>query len=291
VSVDVALITRQRREDLVRAVRSVLADVTDDDRVIVLENGCPDHSTDGLDELFPRVKWLRSEENLGVAGGRNRLIEASSGEIIAFVDDDATLAPGSLEQVRIAFAADDRLGAVAFRIDDPDTGRPRSHEYPFPGTTDVEQARPCSYFVGAGYALRRRAVDEVGHFDDRLFYALEELDLSFGLVERGWGLRYVPQARVVHHASPEGRPTGQKVYHMVRNRVVVTRRWLPMRYRASHLLVWGTVWLWRAMRSGQLGHYWKGIRDGRRMARATDRRPIGRAAIGYLREHGGRLWR
>jgi len=291
VSVDVALITRQRREDLVRAVRSVLADAADGDRVIVLENGCPDRSTDGLDELFPQVQWLRSEENLGVAGGRNRLIEASSAEMVTFVDDDATLVEGSLDRVRTAFAADERLGAVAFRIDDPDTLRPRSHEYPFPGTKDVEEARPCSYFVGAGYALRRRAVDEIGLFDDRLFYALEELDLSFALVEHGWGLRYLPEARVVHHASPEGRPSGQKVYHMVRNRIVVARRWLPMRYRVSHLLIWGSVWLWRAVRSRQLGHYWRGIRDGRRMARTTARHPIGPEAIAYLEEHGGRLWK
>jgi GT2 family glycosyltransferase len=286
----VVIITRERREDVVRAVRSVLADIGPYDSVHVLENGCVELSTEGLDALFPDVQWHREPENLGVPGGRNRLVELSSEPVVAFVDDDATLEPGSLNAVRSAFDADEMLGAVAFRIDDPATGLPRSHEYPFRGTSDVDVDRPATYFVGAGFALRRRAIDEVGEFDDRLFYALEELDWSFAAIGAGWKLRYVPSARVVHHASPAGRPTGQKVYFMVRHRIVVAYKWLPLRYAVSHMVLWGGVWFSKAVRARQLRHFWKGIRDGWRMARESDRRVLSRDAISRLKELGGRLW-
>lgn len=288
--IDVAIITRERRHDAVAVVQSVLADLGSGDAVHVLENGCPEHSTAGLEDEFPTVHWHRIEENLGVAGGRNWLLEHTDRPVVAFIDDDATLAPGSLARVREALAGDGSLGAVAFRIDDPDTGSPRSHEYPFKGTDRVDEERPAGYFVGAGFALRRRAADDVGRFDGRLFYALEELDLSYAMAGAGWRIRYLPTARVVHHASPAGRPGGQKAYYMMRNRVVVARKWLPWRYRFSQVLVWGAVWLFRAVRAGQLRHWLRGIRDGRRMARESVRSPLDRGAMAHLRRSGGRLW-
>ena len=290
VPIDVVIITRERRDDVVKVVGSVLADLGPDDVVHVLENGCPVHSTDGLDELFPTVHWHREEENLGVAGGRNRLIELSESGLIAFVDDDAIVEAGTFARVRAAFASDERLGAVAFRIDDPATGEPRSYEYPFKGTAEIDRERPATYFVGAGFALRRAAIDDVGVFDGRLFYALEELDFSYALVASGWGVRYVPGARVVHHASPAGRPSGQKVYFMVRNRIVVARKWLPRRFYLSQVVLWGGLWMLRAVRSRQLRHLWKGLRDGRRMSRESDRKVLSHEAVAYLKKHKGRLW-
>ncbi|MEE9299269.1 MAG: glycosyltransferase [Acidimicrobiia bacterium] len=288
--IDVAIITRERRGDVIEAVRSVLSDLGSDDAVHVLENGCSQRSTEGLEDLFPTVRWHRVSENLGVAGGRNWLLEHTDRPVVAFVDDDATLQPGSLERVRRAFAGAGALGAVAFRIDDPETGTPRSHEYPFKGTAGVDDERPATYFVGAGFALRREATEEVGGFDGRLFYALEELDLSFALIEAGWRIRYLPTARVVHHASPAGRPGGQKVYFMVRNRLVVAGKWLPLRYRVSQIVMWGSLWLLRAVRARQVRHWLRGIRDGRRMATESKRSPLDRDAIAHLRAHGGRLW-
>ncbi len=288
--IDVVIITRERRDDVVKVVRSVLADLGPEDTIHVLENGCPVRSTQGLDELYPSVHWHREEENLGVAGGRNRLIDLTDNGLIAFVDDDATVEAGTLTRVRAAFASDERLGAVAFRIDDPATGEPRSYEYPFKGTTDIDLERQGTYFVGAGFALRRTAIDDVGTFDDRLFYALEELDFSYALAGSDWGVRYVPGARVVHYASPAGRPSGQKVYFMVRNRIVVARKWLPLRFYLSQVALWGGLWMLRAVRSRQLRHFWKGLRDGRRMAKQSDRTVLSRQAVARLRNHGGRLW-
>jgi len=290
IGIDVAIITRERRDDAVVAVRSVLADIGPEDRVHVLENGCPDHSTEGLDELFPAVQWHRESENLGVAGGRNRLIELTDQSLIAFVDDDATVESGTFDRVRAAFGSDQRLAAVAFRIDDPATGEPRSHEYPFKGTADIDIERAGAYFVGAGFALRRDAIDDVGAFDGRLFYALEELDLSYALAGGGWGIRYIPGARVVHHASPAGRPTGQKVYFMVRHRIVVARKWLPRRFYLSQVSLWSGVWMLRAIRARQLRHFWRGIRDGMKMARESERRVLSREVVASLKERGGRLW-
>jgi len=289
-SIDVAIITRERRDDVVKAVRSVLADLGPEDTIHVLENGCPVRSTQGLDGLFPSVRWHREAENLGVAGGRNRLIELTDNGVVAFVDDDATVEAGTLTRVRAAFASDERLGAVAFRIDDPATGEPRSYEYPFKGIADFDRERPGTYFVGAGFALRRTAVEDVGAFDGRLFYALEELDFSYALAGSDWGVRYVPDARVVHYASAAGRPSGQKVYFMVRNRIVVARKWLPLRFYLSQVVLWSGLWMLRAARSRQLRHFWKGLRDGRRMAKQSDRNVLSPQAVAQLRKHGGRLW-
>lgn len=292
--VDVLVITRERRSHLVTAIESIIPELGPADNIHVLENGCPQNSTSGLEESFPGVRWHRTPTNLGVPGGRNFLLRASENPIAVFVDDDAVVASGTLTALRNRFEADDRLSAVAFRIDHPDTGSPRSFEFPFKGLSDVEIERPTTYFVGAGFALRRAAAMDAGMFDDSLFYGLEELDLSYALIDRGWSIRYVPDARVVHHAAPEGRPKARRIYFMTRNRIIVASTRLPRRHLVSQVVFWSTFFLVQSLRSFQLRSFVSGLRDGYRVAlerkREGMRKELSGEAIRYLRAHGGRLY-
>ncbi|NNF64264.1 MAG: glycosyltransferase family 2 protein [Acidimicrobiia bacterium] len=290
--IDVVILTRQRRTDLEAALRSALPQLGPADTITVLENGCPERSTAGLDTDFPTVRFLTEHANLGVTGGRNKLIDATTGDLVMFLDDDGELGDGSLDAIRTALDEHPHCGVIACRINDPATGLPRSHEFPARVVDRIEEARPVTYFIGAGFAVRRSALSDVGTFDEALFYAGEELDLSYRLVDAGWEIRYEPAASVVHHASPAGRPPGQYFFYHVRNRFRLAVRHLPIRYALSQMVLWSGFFFVKAIRSRRLGAASRGYAAGIRAVPTAirERKAISGAAVAYLKEHDGRLW-
>ncbi len=289
-AIHIVIITRERRDDLVQVLDSILPQIKHGDMLTVLENGCPANSTAGLDSDFPTVDFARSEENLGVPGGRNFAAMRGDQPLVVFIDDDATVQPGTLDVVRDRFKDEESLGCIAFRIDAPETGLPRSHEFPFREKSGFDVERAATYFVGGGFALRRTAFYDIGAFDDRLFYGMEELDLSYRLIGAGWRILYVPSATVIHYASPAGRLAGQNVYFMMRNRIIVSWKNLPWRFLVTQVGAWSVYLFARAVRSRLVNHWAKGIADGVSVASAADRRPIPQEGISFLKAHQGRLW-
>jgi len=241
------------------------------------------------------VEWLRSDENVGVTGGRNQLAHRATGEILVFLDDDAVLlTPGAGQRLQAAFADATRLGVVAFRVRRPSgTGAGPSLEYPFRGSGTRsgarDSARPCAYFVGCGYAIRRDAQLAVGGYDDRFFYSTEEVDLSFRLLGDGWQLRYEPSIEVEHRPSTRGRSrTGSAVPGWrLRNRLLLARAHLPLAVAMPHVAVWTARTALEAARARSVGTWWRLGREG--LSLPVRRRPLGWRLLLRIHRIGGRV--
>ena len=113
--VSVVIPTFNRREKVIRAVQSVLAQTYPPIEVIVSDDGSTDGTPARIAKLISqegsRVRYVRSEINHGVSAARNRGIEVACGEYIAFLDSDDTWDPEKIEaQVVIA----QNLGTDAF---------------------------------------------------------------------------------------------------------------------------------------------------------------------------------
>ena len=129
----------------------------------------------------------------------------------------------------------DGSGAVGPRIDRPDGTRyPSARSFPslvdaaghgFVGLvttenpwsrrylrTDADEAGPVDWVSGACLAVRRRAWDAVGGFDEAFFMFLEDVDLCWRLHAAGWGVAYEPEGRVVH---VEGASRATAPYRMI----------------------------------------------------------------------------
>ena len=92
--------------------------------------------------------------------------------------------PRSSAIVKETFAAEPDLGALAFRIERPDG--PIMREQPFRLGTHYARSFPlhrvdCGYVIGATFAVRRSAYEEVGGADPRITYGSDEIDLSLRL--------------------------------------------------------------------------------------------------------------
>ena len=213
----------------------------------------------------PGVTWIRSDVNLGVTAGRNRLLAAATSEVVVFLDDDAVFTDDVVEPLRTWFDQD-RLAIVAFRVRRPGGGL-ASSEYPFRGQpSDDRSPRECTYFVGAAFAARRSAVlVEVGGQDEELLLFHRGGEDGLRLIGRGWRLIYDPGLVVEHRPSLRGRSVAPRIPALrLCNRLIMVRRHLPIPIAAMHAAIWGGRTFREARAAGNLRPWARAWREGLR---------------------------
>jgi GT2 family glycosyltransferase len=256
-----------RPAELERAIASTAAMRERGVQLVLVGNGAE------LPPVPSDVTTVRLGENLGVAGGRNAGVEASSGDVVMFLDDDGWFTdPGLADHVADRFAADPRLAVLAFHIADPAGGAGVRWHVPRLRAGDPGRSSAVTTFVGAGFAARRSAYVEAGGLPGNFFFAHEETDLAWQLIERGYTLEYDADARMCHPPVANARHDIWYRYDG-RNRVWLARRNLPWPLALVYLLDWTLLTVVRERSPGALKTWFKGFGEGWR----TDpgpRRPI-----------------
>ncbi len=232
------------------------------------------------------VTTVRLPENLGVAGGRNAGVEASTGDVVLFLDDDGWFTdPGLADHVAERFAADPRLAVLAFHIVDPTGGTGVRHHVPRLRAGDRDRSSPVTTFVGAGFAARRSAYLEAGGLPADFFFAHEETDLAWQLIERGYTLEYDADARMCHPPVSNARHDIWYRYDG-RNRVLLARRNLPWPLAVPYLADWTVLTVIREGRKpGALKAWLRGFAEGWRVD-PGQRRPISMRTIWRMTRAG-----
>jgi N-acetylglucosaminyl-diphospho-decaprenol L-rhamnosyltransferase len=239
---------------LEHCVRSLLADTSAGapPEVVVVDNGSEDGSVDALLAACPDVTIVRPGTNLGYARAANLGIAAARHDVVAVINPDAELRAGSAAAMLARFATDPLLGALGPRIREPGGGTyPSVRTMPtmaesaahallapvWPGNPftrryrqedeDPARARDADWVSGAAIWLRRRALDEVGGWDERFFMFLEDVDLCWRLRGAGWRVAYEPGAEVVHveGVSRARRPYRSIVAHHRSALQFAAKRW------------------------------------------------------------------
>lgn len=282
-TVALAIICHDRPVELRDALASAAGQGWDE--IVVL-----DMASDPAIDPVPGVTLVRSDDNVGVTAGRNRLLDRTTAEIVFFLDDDAVLTSDMAEPVRRHFTDDERLAVVAPAVRRVG-GSMDSTEFPFRGSAhDDPTPRPCAYFVGCAYAARRAAVVAAGGYDEGFFYSTEEVDLSLRLLADGWRLLYDPTLSVEHRPSARGRSVAPRVPALrLRNRIILARRHLPVAAGVVHVSAWGLRTLGEARQAGGYRLWLAAWRDGFRAT--VEREPLPWQAVLRIHRLGGRvLW-
>jgi len=221
--ITVAICTRDRPDDLARALDGLRHQQYPRLRTLVVDNAPSDDRTRRLVSELARTREIGyvTEPRPGLSWARNRAIEASDSEIIAWADDDeicdawwaaeiarafvevpeagavtGIVAPAELQtesQARFEQYSGVRRGRGFTRaVFSPATARQQSPLYPLP-----------PYGAGANMAFRRDAVEELGRFDCALgtgtaTLAGEDTAALSALLLAGGTIVYQPSAIVYH---------------------------------------------------------------------------------------------
>ncbi len=223
--VDVIILSWNRTPETIEAIESALAQENVNQRVLVLDQGSEPDNLERLRSVVARDSRVVLEEvgrNVGVAAGRNRASDLGRGSYIVALDNDAIFTDSLvLSRVVDSFEADPTLGALAFRILNFYTGDDDEMcwDYPEALRPHADREFEVTRYIGAGHALRRDVFYNAGRYDETLFFAGEERDLSYRILNLGYRIKYAPHLAVRHKVLP-----GQRVrwdagryYYTVRN--------------------------------------------------------------------------
>jgi GT2 family glycosyltransferase/glycosyltransferase involved in cell wall biosynthesis len=199
--------------------------------IVVVENGSGDDSLAQLKNSGPDVRIVESRENLGFAGGCNLGVEHSTGEFLAFLNNDATPHAQWVDAAVAAFD-DERVAAVASRVLDADgilvdyidaglTWFGKGYK-PFVGETAGTlgtTAKDVLFGTGSAMFVRRSAYLELGGFDPSYFMFYEDVDFGWRLNLRGWKFRYEPTSIAYHrhHGAVDKFGSFKEGYFLERN--------------------------------------------------------------------------
>lgn len=252
---DVVILSLDRAEDTVAAIRSALAQAGVSRHVFVIDQGSRPENLAWLAAVITGradATLVALDRNHGVAFGRNQGAALGHGRCIASLDNDAEFAGATtLARLVAALEAAPDLAAIGCRILVHATGADdiSSWGYPIGLLPRAGEQFDAVTFVGAGHLLRRAAWEACGGYDAALFFCWEEFDFCLRAIEQGWRIRYRGDIAVRHKVSPERRFawSAARWFHFVRNRLYIERKW-----GAS----------WPALAPRYAGYLLKGARNG-----------------------------
>ena len=187
------------------------------DEIIVVDNGSKDQTRAVLAMRFPSVRVIENTTNLGVARARNQGLAAARGTYVLVLDDDAIMQPKALAQLVAVLDASPTVALCGPQLLST-THEPISTNLTFPtlshkvrrwGRVERQPGSPwdnsisgrmreVDYVIGACQLIRRAALDEVGLYDEHIFYGPEDIDFCLRLRQAGWRIILQPAARVIH---------------------------------------------------------------------------------------------
>lgn len=229
--VDVGVVTWNTAELSVACLRRLLD--TDQGvrlRLLVRDNGSKDGTAAAIAAQVPEAELDAGDENIGFAAGMNRLWRRGRARWFLALNSDAWPEPGAIAALVEAGESLSTAAAVAPRIERPD-GTLEHSTHPFPsvrmallhalggrwwlpervleremleGHWEHDRSRRVDWAVGAALLMRRRALEDIGGFDEGFFMYAEDLEWCWRAYCAGLDVLFEPSARVRHVGNASG---------------------------------------------------------------------------------------
>ncbi|MEX0894694.1 MAG: glycosyltransferase family 2 protein [Balneolaceae bacterium] len=254
--ISVIIVTWNALDHLQTFLPSVTKTDYDPFEILVADNASTDSSTDWIRQHYPACNVVTFIKNYGYCGGNNRAVDHTKGEVLVFLNNDVRVEPGWLKSINRCF-------------DDPETAivqpkirsenKPEYFEYagaaggfvdklgyPFcrgrifdeieQDEGQYDQNTSLFWASGAALAIRRDVFDELGRFDENFQFHMEEIDLCWRCLNRGYKVKFCPESRVYHLGGgslPMKSP--RKTFYNFRNSLQMiwknaTPSWLKKRF-------------------------------------------------------------
>lgn len=194
--------------------------------VIVVNKASDDAAEQFLAENYPQVRLIPVEK-FGIASMRNVGITHAQGRHFVMLDSDTEVLDGAFDETVTFMDAHTDVGGAGGKTLRPDgTLEYSAKRFYTPGAllfrrTFLGRLFPNNTFdrlhlmkdknhdtvfdidwmAGAFFIMRREAVEQVGLFDDKYYFGLEDVDWCYRAKKRDWRICYIPDAKIVHYVQ------------------------------------------------------------------------------------------
>lgn len=272
LDVNIILVNYHNRDDLVRAIGSVLADLNGDQilfQISIVDNS---QNADGIKEaagaLSRQIKYVDALGNIGFGAANNLGFKTFEARYQFILNPDAVIPSTSQTIARLIKFLDEHplVAAVGPKLIYPDGAlQPSCYRFDRPSILvkplkqinwdakyrwikkfvdrlemndfDHTQARPVDWVLGAATIYRSDALKKVGYFDERYFMYFEDCDLCHKFWEAGLPVYYYPEVEIIHRHARASAAVPGALFALLRNKLA-----------RSHLASWFKyLWKWRKL--------------------------------------------
>jgi glycosyltransferase involved in cell wall biosynthesis len=169
---------------LAQAIESCLQQTRLPHEVIVADDGSTDRTAEIAEKFPPPVRLVRLPQNMGLSAARNRAVEASTGEWLAFLDADDWFLPNKLELQERCILENPNAVLVysGCIVTNTDGSSQREGHFVRPNQLGWWLRYAAAFHV-CSVLLRRDAFDEIGGFNSR-YRAAEDWDMWLRIADR-----------------------------------------------------------------------------------------------------------
>ncbi|MFQ6133493.1 MAG: glycosyltransferase family 2 protein [Armatimonadota bacterium] len=226
MDLSVCLVNWNTRDHLARCLTALRGELTGlDAEVLVVDNASTDGSADLVRSQFPQVTLIANRENLYYSAANNQALTRAQGEFVLLLNPDVELRPRAVAAMLRVLREREAAGAVACRLLLPDGSIQLScRSFPTPAVLawealglsrlfprsrrfgayrmscwDYDDTRQVDQPMASCLMLRKRALDEVGHFDEGFPMFFNDVDLCYRLKAAGWEVYFTPEGEALHH--------------------------------------------------------------------------------------------
>lgn len=235
-------------------------------KIIVIDNASKDDETYFISQKYPDVKVFRQEENLGFAGGNNIGIQwalDNDYEYIALLNNDTIIDPKLFESLKAEAGQNTVVAPYMYCHSAPDelwyggghidrwTGNAK-HIY---APSENMQPFESTLVTGCCFMAHRTIWEKTGLLDDSYFMYNEDTDFCIRLMQNGFKMKTVPQAKLWHKVgkSSGGEASPLSCYYITRNRLHLLKIYKdffkPTAYPFTVLTRY--IWILRMMIAGK----------------------------------------
>ena len=197
--------------------------------IIVVDNNSKDATVEAIRTRYPTVQIIVNHENRGFSKAVNQALAISSGRYLLMLNSDTQVRRQALDRMVSCLDEDPKIGAVGCKQWTGD-GQLYQSCFPFPSLRDhlihasffqscapawqgalaAEQAVDCTrsqdvdWINGACLMVRTDLMKSCGGLDEGYFMYFEDVDLCRALHQRGYRVRHLADADIMHLIGRSG---------------------------------------------------------------------------------------
>lgn len=215
---------------------------TDQVEVILVDNGSKDNHQEAYENIYPGLVYIKSDSNLGFAGGNNLGISVAKGDYLLLLNNDTEITADLIDTLVAEFKSNPQIGLLSPLI----LYAEQSELIQYAGFTNMNyltcrnkgigfkeinkgqydsDSRETGYCHGAAMMCRRSDLESVGLMAEQFFLYYEELDWCEKFKKKGKKIWFTGKTSIFHKESISvGKESKIKAYFMTRNRMLFIRR-------------------------------------------------------------------
>jgi len=212
-------------EQCLCSVQKAISSSAIDAEVIVIDNHSHDNSLGYLTPLFPCVKFVANNENIGFTKACNQGFKLSSGKYLLFLNPDTIIPEDCFSKCIAFFETHEDAGGVGVKMLDGHGRFLKESKRAFPspvtslfklfgfarlfpgsgifsryhlGHLDENKNHEVDVLAGAFMMVRRELLQKLNGFDEAFFMYGEDVDLSYRIQKMGYKNYYIAETSILH---------------------------------------------------------------------------------------------